>query len=286
MLSRVQPAIILHPVMHREQFYGTSETFVRAIPARTVIGWSLETSGGWRQKRDDALYTLLVQRDYAGKAVNLHNATFLRALGVADYVAGLPRLPRFPAPLEPDRSRKHAYFVLFPAAGSSQRCWSADCFADFGRRLYAATGWCVVLAGARSDQPVCEDVRRLLCVDAENLAGQLMLPALTEVIRGARFLLANETGIAHIGGACLTPTVCVLGGGHYGEFLPYKLPDDTDASNPVCVTHPMPCFGCGWQCLYRDPAGVGPVPCIARISVDEVWAATCRQLHLTVGPSA
>ena len=35
-----------------------------------------------------------MQRTYAGKAVNVHNATFLYALGGAAYVAGPPRLQK------------------------------------------------------------------------------------------------------------------------------------------------------------------------------------------------
>ena len=282
-LSQLRPHTILHTVLHREQFHDTSEAFVRAIPASKVIGWAREKRGLRTQDRDDALYTQLVRRSYAGNAVNVHNAMFWQALGVPDSVAQVPRLPSLKitgaSAVHPDQP----YFVLFPAASSPKRRWPAEAFAEIGRRLHAETGWLGLVAGSSNDVALSTAVCRAAGVGLKSCAGQASLPQVAEIIRGARLLLSNETGAAHIGGACHTPTVCILGGGHYGEFLPYKMSDDTDAPNPTCVIHAMPCFGCNWRCIYQTAAQAGPVPCIARICVDEVWAAIRRQVQLA-GP--
>ena len=278
-LRRVRPAIIINTVLHREQFHDTSEALVRAIPARTVIGWALESSGRPKRGADDALYTQLVRRVYSGKAVNAHNATFLQALGAKQISVQPPRLPVMPAGDRVATFPAQPYFVLFPSASTAMKRWPAAAFADIGRRLHAHTGWVGLVAGSKPDGALCAEVCRAGGTHLENCAGRYALPQFAELIRGARLLLSNDTGAAHIGAAYQTPTVCLLGGGHYGEFLPYKLADDTDAPNPACVIHPMPCFGCAWRCLYPAP-GSGPAPCIARISADEVWAATLRQLRL------
>jgi len=279
MISWLRPQIILHPVLHRAQFHDTSEAFVRAIPARQVIGWALEHANLRSQIKDDARYTQLVRRDYAGRAVNVHNTTFLRALGVAS-VSSTPRLPALKVGRTSAALPAKNYFVLFPAASSERRKWPVEAFAEIGRRIHAETGWSGWVAGAGPDVPICDEVCRVAGDFMASCAGEMSVSELVEIIRGARILISNETGAAHIGGACQTPTVCILGGGHYGQFLPYKMPDDSDAPNPVCVIHPMPCFGCDWRCLYQAPGETTVVPCIARISVDAVWAATCRHLCL------
>jgi ADP-heptose:LPS heptosyltransferase len=272
-LSRVQPTIILHPVLHRLQFHDVSEAFVRAIPACEVVGWALEQGGTKAQRKDERIYTRLIQREYGGRAVHVHNATFLMALGAKQSPAQTPRLPFLKALPIAALLPAQAYFVLFPAASSAKKRWPAEAFAEIGRRLHAATGWVGWVAGAQHDVALCAAVCQTAGGCLKNCAGELSLPQLAELIRGARLLLSNDTGAAHIGGACQTPTVCILGGGHYGEFLPYKLADGSDAPNPHCVIHPMPCFGCGWQCIFQDARKQEPVPCIARISVDEVWAS-------------
>lgn len=278
-LRRVRPAIILNTVLHREQFHDTSESLVRALPARVVIGWALESSGRQKPGPDDALYTQLVRRVYSGKSVNTHNATFLQALGAKNFSAQLPRLPVLPAGDQAAAFPAQPYFVLCPSASTWMKRWPAAAFADIGRRLHAQTGWVGLVAGSKNDGALCAEVCLAGGGFLENCAGRFALPQFAELIRGARLVLSNDTGAAHIGAAYQTPTVCLLGGGHYGEFLPYKMADDADAPNPACVIHPMPCFGCDWQCLYPSP-GSGPAPCIARISADEVWAAILRQLRL------
>ncbi len=277
-LGQLRPAIILHPVVHRDQFHDTSEAVVRAIPALQVIGWARERRGLRRQVQDDALYTQLVQRTYAGKAVNVHNWTFLQALGAHNGASLLPLLPKLNVTGEATLLPDQPYFVLFPAASSARKCWPAQAFAEIGRRLHDETGWSGWVAGSRNDAVLCDDVCRMAGGCVQSCAGKLSLSQFAELIRRARFLLSNDTGAVHIGGAFQTPTVCILGGGRYGEFLPYKLPDDSDAPNPSCVIHPMPCFGCNWRCLFNDSKERQPVPCIARVDVELVWETVKAKL--------
>jgi molybdenum cofactor biosynthesis enzyme MoaA len=40
---------------------------------------------------------------------------------------------------------------------------------------------------------------------------------------------------------------------------------------PIPITHEMDCSGCNWRCQYPYEKS-GPVPCIEKISVDEVFS--------------
>jgi hypothetical protein len=66
------------------------------------------------------------------------------------------------------------------------------------------------------------------------------------------------------------PSVCILGGGHYGRFMPY--PNHVDGVKPISVIHKMDCFGCNWQCKLTKEQDQA-YPCVRDISVKQVLKA-------------
>jgi ADP-heptose:LPS heptosyltransferase len=117
-------------------------------------------------------------------------------------------------------------------------------------------------------------------VPVHNFSGRTTLESLAATIAGARVVVSNDTAAVHIAAAVGAPAVCVLGGGHYGRFLPYpeQYGGPGQGPLPAAVTHPMECFGCGWVCGYHPPAG-SPYPCVERVSVDDVWARVLDALE-------
>jgi ADP-heptose:LPS heptosyltransferase len=100
-------------------------------------------------------------------------------------------------------------------------------------------------------------------------------------MRNARIVISNDTGPAHIAAAVAVPVVCILGGGHYGRFMPYRVEAPT-ASNllPIAVSVELDCFGCNWACVYqRGPTE--PMRCIKEVTVDHVWNRTLSCLVST-----
>jgi len=56
-------------------------------------------------------------------------------------------------------------------------------------------------------------------------------------------MVGGETGLAHMACAVGTPNVVVLGGGHFGRFMPYS-------PLTTCAILPLLCFQCDWKCPY------------------------------------
>ena len=108
-----------------------------------------------------------------------------------------------------------------------------------------------------------------------NLAGKTTLSQFIELVRGARLLIGNETSAVHIAAAVGTPSICLLGGGHFGRFLPY--PDCVEGAKPVAVYERMECYGCNWRCHQPHPKG-GAVPCISTIDVETVMKAVEKSI--------
>ena len=114
-----------------------------------------------------------------------------------------------------------------------------------------------------------QNIKKICDAPLQNYTGQTTLSELTRLLVKSQILIGNETGTAHIANAVGTPTICILGGGHFGRFAPYpELSGKT--SRLKVVYHKMPCYGCDWKCVYHIKEGE-PAPCISNISVDAVW---------------
>jgi predicted O-linked N-acetylglucosamine transferase (SPINDLY family)/ADP-heptose:LPS heptosyltransferase len=79
-----------------------------------------------------------------------------------------------------------------------------------------------------------------------NLSGNTTILQSAAIIKRCRLAIGAETGLAHISCAVGTPNVILLGGGHFGRFMPYS-----PLTSIVC--HPMECYGCSWQCQHNSP---------------------------------
>lgn len=141
-----------------------------------------------------------------------------------------------------------------PAAGS------AVVFCPFGGeaiRDYPTASW---LAAWRGAFPPGTEVRLLgpagRHADLQSLAtalrasgadvhvpGPMTLLEFVQQIAEARLILTVESAAAHLATALHQPAVVVTGGGHHGWFAPWG-----EGVRQRWVQHPLPCFGCNWDC--------------------------------------
>ncbi len=105
----------------------------------------------------------------------------------------------------------------------------------------------------------------------EDMAGKTTLRSAMEIIRNAKLVVGIETGLLHFAYLSGVPSVCILGGGHFGRFLPW----DEVSEMVACVFSKRPCFGCGWVCCYeKSPHSA---PCVEELSVLQVIEAIEKQ---------
>jgi hypothetical protein len=86
-----------------------------------------------------------------------------------------------------------------------------------------------------------------------DLTGGPELRTTCAVIAGARLCIGNDTFTAHAAAALGVPSVTVVGGGHFGRFLPYDLAS-------VVASMPLSCDGCHWRCHYRRAHCIKDLP--------------------------
>ena len=260
--------VVIHPTHSRELFCGDALVRVTGAQARIGSSGGLARTNKFLKRISDRWYTKLLPADPRPLHEIERNAEFIRGLGVVDFHAKLPTL------LSSIKGGAHevglAYYVICPGARQHYKQWPIERFAEIAKRIHDTTGWAGRVCGAGADAPLCRQLIELARVPLENRAGSTSLIELALLIKNARLLVTNDSAAVHIGAAVGTPTICVLGGGHFGRFLPYKRWDHSGAPLPTAVFYPMDCFGCDWRCIYRVSPGA-PKPCVSNVQVDAVW---------------
>jgi ADP-heptose:LPS heptosyltransferase len=161
------------------------------------------------------------------------------------------------------------FYVLSIGAEKKYREWGLDSYTAIAQLIYKHTGWVGIISGVEKDFNLGEKIQSLSGVPLENLAGKTSLSELASLLGKSHLVISNETGTAHISAAVGTPTVCILGGGHFDRFAPYPdLPGQTNYLKPV--NHNMPCYNCNWECVYPIKEDE-PAQCIQNVCVEAVW---------------
>jgi len=263
--------IIIQSACSREFLYG--DAIVRISGAQEKIGSVGDCSNirPMEKKIGDQFYTRLIPTKPHPLMELKRNAEFMRGLGM-NMKTGLPDLSSVLKGVENPLNDVNGYYVLFPGAGWSGRQWPITRFAVLSNKIYQQYGFTAVICGNPDEQELAESLISQIDGPTLCMTGKTNLIELAVIIKGARFLVGNETSAIHFAAAVSTPSLCILGGGHYARFMPYEIESKIERPLPLPIIHQMDCFGCNWQCRYPYKKG-GPVPCIENISVDEVFTA-------------
>lgn len=160
------------------------------------------------------------------------------------------------------------YIVLNFGSNEYGRRWPFDKYVTTAER-FLSEGYRVVFCGATNDN----DHKALITnkfnsPDVIDLVGSATLPELMDLIKSATGMLTNDTGPAHLGIALGTPTLVLVGGGHFGSFVPY--PDEVRPKNARFLNVEMDCYHCFWGCPKRANDRES-FPCVAAIEEEVVW---------------
>lgn len=279
-ISRSEADIVINPRLTRDFLWGDS--IVRSLRAPVKVGSEgLDNLMTRFQERISAKwYTELLPPPAPDEHEILSNRNFLAGIAKnrtaplrAPDIQYLPTGKKFDLP---DR-----YAVLFLSAQSPDRRWPPRKFAEAGRHLSVQHGLPIVLCGGPNDHHLVAEFRASYSGDAISLLGQTSLPDLVTVLKDARIILTNDTGAGHLALAAGCPAVVVLPGNQVGRYFPYPKTEGVRFTKHIPVMHQMECFGCGYNCIFRNLPKDAPKPCVADVAVDDVVRAIDRLLAET-----
>jgi ADP-heptose:LPS heptosyltransferase len=262
--------IVIHPTYSR--VFLTGDSIVRASSASEKIGSAgdLSNISYWEKKISDKWYTKLIAASEKKLMEIERNFEFIENLGGEKFT---PKIAYIPV-LKNTKNLQinNPYFIVVPGAQWKYKMWKQENFTKIIQRLVECTGWSCVLCGSEKEFQLCNEIIEISSVPAINLAGKTNISEFVEVIRQAKILISNDTSAVHIAASVGTPSICILGGGHFGRFLPYpEYLIDKNTKIPSVIYNKMDCFGCNWKCYHNNYQNNESMPCIQEVHVDKVW---------------
>jgi ADP-heptose:LPS heptosyltransferase len=165
-----------------------------------------------------------------------------------------------------------AYVVLNPGSNEFGRRWPLAKYQELAKKLMAK-GLLVIFVGGKGEHPGNIDKGGGQIID---LIGKTSLEQLLDLMNHAQLVVSNDTGPAHLSIALGTPTLVVVGGGHFGCFVPY--PEEVRPDHARFVYHLMDCYHCFWNCPKRATK-FDVFPCVKAVEIDEVWRVSTQLLN-------
>ena len=267
-VSELSPRTIIQPSYSR--FFSVGDSIIRVSRASQRIGSAgdLSNTSSIRRIISNRWYTRLVPASSSNLMELERNTEFNHRLGIANSYASIPKISKI-SQLTSSKKIHQDSFVIFPGASASFRSWPVESFAKVSVKIIEKYGWKPVILGGFHEISIGQQLEeKIIKYSPQNNVGKTTLTELIEILRSARVLVSNETSAIHIAAGVNTPSVCILGGGHYGRFLPY--PDTIEGIKPAVVINKMSCFGCNWHCKFSNKTSF-PYPCISGIDVDSVF---------------
>ena len=158
-----------------------------------------------------------------------------------------------------ERLRGRPYVVIHPASVMATKKWEACRFAHVGQAL-TERGLTIVVTAGPDEGTLAIQVAKDISSTVILLG--LSIPALAELIRGARLYIGNDSGPMHLAAAVGTPIVAVWGSSDSRRWRPWKVAHRV-------VQNPFECNPCpGHRCLVAD----SPL-CIESVTVEQVCLA-------------
>jgi ADP-heptose:LPS heptosyltransferase len=262
-LYREKYDICLYPAYSRERI--GDEMVLWTSAAQKIALDSEEINMTPAEKvRGDRIYTNLFKIDCVQKRNELeNNREFLKNLKIRVdgfepqvWVSDIDRHKSKDILINHGMDRKQLMAIL-PGAMHEPRRWGVSNFNLLIERLVEVYKEAAVLIIGSANENAGLEYRGGNILD---LCGKTNLKELPGLFERCSVVIGNETGTLHMAIACGVPTVCILGGGHFGRFMPYGNPQ----LNKFVYKH-MDCFNCNWQCRYPS------AKCIKEITVEDIF---------------
>jgi glycosyltransferase involved in cell wall biosynthesis/ADP-heptose:LPS heptosyltransferase/predicted SAM-dependent methyltransferase/predicted O-methyltransferase YrrM len=133
--------------------------------------------------------------------------------------------------------------VFFAGTRTNNRAYEG--YLDALRPIVERLGCSVIALGWAAEHAINQVQLDALKTKKVNLCGQVTLRQSAAILSRCRIAFGAETGLAHIAAAVGVPHVILIGGGHFGRFMPYS-----PLTSLVCL--PLNCYGCDWSCRYKQ----------------------------------
>ncbi len=160
------------------------------------------------------------------------------------------------------------YWVMAPGSMADSRRWGEEQFVTLAREVVRETGWSGVIVGGPKEAPIAERLKQDRSLQLKDWTARGPITDLWRVLRGARFTVANDSGIAHLSTLLGSPTYIAWGAGD---------PRRTRPLGPSVVQIEVNAVDC-WPCEKNscEKRGDDHLACIRGVKASHVWTQIRR----------
>ena len=269
-LSNISAEIVIQMVANR----GIEmEYIVSLIHAGVKIALNRDNAKSRLRRRWDRVYSRILPYDDMNDFDMKKSFYLLNSIMNTDIVSHQSLLPKTMCA----HVEKEPYFIIAQGGSFPAKKWENEKYASIGNYILGKQNMKCYLLGASEDmddnEMICEMIHQMERV--VDLTGKTTILDCIEIIRGAEFVITNDTSFVHIAVAVNTKCICIAGGWHWGRFIPYELQPTSEIYNfPAVVFHRKECFGCNFKIpkcrQIKDGDVKGRLPCISSITVEDV----------------
>jgi len=276
-MRHLAPAVVVSDAYFRRALMADSLVWAMA-PAKSYVSYPYINEP---TRSEYAFYMSGVDRvvdtgPYPTHELDRH-ARFVSYFAGKKIAPGVPDL-NWPEPVRPLVTG--CYVVLNPGSNEYGRRWPLENYLALATWL-KARGLTAVFVG-KADERATGTLITDLADDERiiDLTGKTNVAQLLDLMKKAALVISNDTGPAHLAIGLGAATVVIIGGGHFGCFVPY--PKHVTPENVRFVYHKMDCYHCFWRCHKRDDK-FQSFPCVAAVSKDAVRRACLEVLPERIG---
>lgn len=224
--------------------------------------------------KGDKYYDNLIEVSYINLMEKTRNAEFCRKCINPNFNSNIPQI-HFELPELNTFSSLNSkdYVLIFLGASTPRKLWKKQNYVDLIKELKEKN---IVVSAAKGEERIWNEIKEEFPFEyidkVIDLIGKTSLIELFSLIKNAQYIITNDTSASHITVLTRTPSVCLLGGGHYGRFQPYEVENIVEEDKkilPKVVNHKMDCYGCNTICKYINDKET-TWPCIENITVKQV----------------
>jgi len=111
-----------------------------------------------------------------------------------------------------EKSGEASFIAVAPGARHFTKRWPAEYYSDLILRIYQEKNIKSVLIGGKDDQSLCENiVKEVGGKKSFSVAGKLSILESAAIIKDAKLLITNDSGLMHVGDALKTPLFAIFG---------------------------------------------------------------------------
>lgn len=172
------------------------------------------------------------------------------------------------------------YFIVYPSASTEYKRWPINRFAEITKRIAKRTGIKLVVCGTSVDRVVNDELIKLVKDEVEyvDLTGKTSILEYIDLIKKAKFVITNDTGIYHVAVVSEVP-VCITAGAYtYDRYLTYNFKGKEKYKRPYVACSKMECANCDNRCKKSDEVNK-TWPCLDGVTIEMAWKQISKMLE-------